>query len=97
VEGSRRTLLSRDLPGGDLVERGLADLENGLESTEALLVSIGAVRLARLEVEVRSPIASPEHRLYARLAAEDADSAHSRYNALVRRLVSYERAAECVS
>jgi len=30
------------------------------------------------------------------LAEEDADSAHGRFNALVRRLVSFERAAECV-
>jgi hypothetical protein len=44
---------------------------------------------------VRSPILRAEHRLYALLAAEDSDSAHSRYNALVRRLVSFERAAEC--
>ena len=35
----------------------------------------------------------PEHRLYLTLAAEDPDSAHSRYNALVRRLVSFERCA----
>src|SRR5207302_8884639 len=39
----------------------------------------------------------PEHRLYALLAAEDSNSAHSRYNALIRRLVSFERAAECLS
>jgi hypothetical protein len=38
----------------------------------------------------------PEHRLYLRLHAEDADAAHSRYNALLRRLVRFERAAECV-
>ena len=44
---------------------------------------------------VRSPILTAEHRLYALLAAEDSDLAHSRYNALVRRLVSFERAAEC--
>ena len=42
-------------------------------------------------------IESPEHRLYELLSRSDPDSAHSRYNALVRRLVSYERAAECVS
>jgi hypothetical protein len=40
---------------------------------------------------------NPEHRLYDLLAQDDSDSAHSRYNALLRRLVSYERAAECVS
>jgi hypothetical protein len=28
----------------------------------------------------------PEHRLYGLLAAGDADAAHSRYNALIRRL-----------
>ena len=83
------------LPGADLVRKGTADLERGVESIEALLVSIGAPRLSRLGFEVCSPIPSPEHRLYALLAAEDAGTAHSRYNALVRRLVSFERAAEC--
>ena len=39
----------------------------------------------------------PEHRLYDLLAATHGDGAHSQYNALIRRLVSFERAAECVS
>ncbi len=34
---------------------------------------------------------SPEHRLYELLAVNESDSAHSRYNALIRRLVSFER------
>jgi hypothetical protein len=59
-----------------------------------LLVSIGAPRLRQAGIEVAEPLASPEHRLYARLAAEDPDAAHGRYNALVRRLVSFERAAD---
>jgi hypothetical protein len=82
-----------DLPGHELIEAGLADLARGTETTEALLVSIGAPRLARLGLEVVSPLESPEHRLYERLAAEDSDAAHSRYNALVRRLVSFEQCA----
>jgi len=85
------------LPGADLVEHGLADLERGIESIEALLVSIGAPRLARLGFDICHPIANPERRLYDRLAEDDQDSAHSRYNALIRRLVSFERAAECAS
>jgi hypothetical protein len=85
------------LPGADLVRKGVADLAQGIESADALLVSIGAPRLRRLGLPVPTPLPSPEHRLYALLAAEDADSAHSRYNALVRRLVSFERAAECAS
>jgi hypothetical protein len=83
------------LPGEDLVEKGLEDLSRGVESVPALLVSLGAPRLRRAGVRVEHPFADPEKRLYARLAAEDPDSAHGRYNALVRRLVSYERAVEC--
>jgi hypothetical protein len=84
------------LPGADLVERGLADLAAGIESVESLLVSVGAPRLRALGIAVDQPFPSPEQRLYARLAAEDSDAAHARYNALIRRLVSFERAAECV-
>jgi hypothetical protein len=82
------------LPGEELVHKGVADLERGVESVEALLVSIGAPRLERLGFRIPSPIESPELRLYELLGDEDSDSAHSRYNALVRRLVSFERAAE---
>ena len=84
------------LPGGDLIERGLDDHARGICSVEALLVSIGAPRLRRLGFDVLNPIPSAELRLYELLQAEDSDSAHSRYNALIRRLVSFERAAECV-
>jgi hypothetical protein len=84
------------LPGGELVEQGLADLQSGLETEAALLVSIGAARLAAAGCNVAGPLADPEHRLYALLAKDDPDSAHARFNALVRRLVSYERALECV-
>jgi|SRR6185369_8788720 len=87
------------LPGGDLVLQGLADLQHGVESVPSLLVLIGGPRLRRLEFEV--PIVQPsddlpEHRLYQLLAAAHGNAAHSRYNALLRRLVSFERAAQCV-
>ena len=81
-----------DLPGGDLVEQGLADLRNSTLSVEALLVSVGEPRLTSLGLDVPTPLDDPEHRLYALLAAEDPDTAHGRYNALIRRLVSFERA-----
>jgi hypothetical protein len=85
------------VPGADLVEQGLRDLACGEETAAALLVSIGAPRLRDLGFEVARVIEDPEHRLYALLADEDSDSAHSRYNALVRRLVSFERSAACVA
>ena len=87
------------LPGAELVLAGLRDIEQGQESIEALLVLVGAPRLRTLGVAV--PVSdhalSPEHRLYDRLRAEDAPTAHGRYNALVRRLVSFERALACAS
>ena len=85
------------LPGGDLVLRGLHDLRAGIESIESLLVQVGAtnLRLRGLEVPVPQYPDTPEHRLYARLRREHGRAAHSRHNALVRRLVSFERAVPC--
>ncbi len=86
------------LPGGDLIEAGLDDLSRGIDSIPALLVLIGAPRLRRLGYAVpETGESDPERRLYETLAFSDQDSAHSRYNALIRRLVSFERAAECAS
>ncbi len=84
------------LPGHEYIQAGIDDLNQGIESVPALLVSIGAPRRRMLGVCVPDHVLpSPEHRLYDRLRREDADAAHSRYNALIRRLVSFERAAEC--
>ena len=84
-----------DLPGGDLVAIGVEDLRAGAETVPALLVSIGAPRLRRLGFAIPPTITDPEQRLYALLAREHAAAAHSRYNSLIRRLVSFERGAEC--
>lgn len=84
-----------DVPGQDLIEAGIEDLAQGLESVPALLVSIGAPRLRALGYKVPRPVADPERRLYELLWISNPDAAHSRYNALVRRLVSFERAAAC--
>jgi hypothetical protein len=85
------------LPGAELVEQGLADLRARRESVASLLVSVGATRLAAAGYELVQPFDDAEHRLYELLSRDDPDSAHSRYNALIRRLVSFERAAECVA
>lgn len=86
------------LPGHELVIAGLRDLATGARTREALLVSIGAPRLRRSGLSVpASPVEDPEHALYAILAAEDPDAAHSRHNALIRQLVSLERALECAA
>lgn len=82
-----------DLPGADLIARGLRDLERNVESQEALLISIGAPRLERIGISTTRRIPNPERRLYDLLYACHGDAAHARYNALVRRLVSFEHAA----
>ena len=83
------------LPGGDLVETGLRDLVERTVSDESLLVSIGRPRLVQLGLEIPAGFDDAEHRLYDRLSERFGDAAHGRYNALVRRLVSFERALAC--
>jgi len=87
----RKFIDLENLPGATLIRQGAEDLGAERESAEALLVSIGAPRLRSLGIELPLPIASPEHKLYALLAKEKGDAAHSAYNALIRRLVSFER------
>lgn len=87
-----------NLPGADLIEAGLRDLGAGRRSEAALLVLIGAPRLSRLGLVVQAAsVERPEHELYRLLHDADPDAAHGRYNALLRRLVSFERAAACAA
>ena len=83
------------LPGSELITKGLADLARGEETIESLLVSIGGPKQRSLGIEFKSPFENPERRLYSLLGKEHGDNAHGQYNALVRRLVSYERALAC--
>jgi hypothetical protein len=85
------------MPGNDLVRTGILDLQNERETIAAFLVAIGAPKLRRLGLILPASLPSnPEHRLYDLLARNEPDSAHSRYNALIRKLVSFQRAMECV-
>lgn len=94
---NRRVAEEPELPGADLVEQGLRDLKTGVLSVSSLLVLIGAPRLREMGIDVpAADVASPEHALYDLLAGQDPDSAHARYNALIRRLVSFERARAVV-
>ncbi len=87
--------ISDSMPGAELVRKGLDDLAAGTKSDESLLVQIGAPRLRRHGFVVTDADApGAEIELYARLSARGPDAAHSRYNALIRLLVSFERAVE---
>jgi hypothetical protein len=95
IPGVRFSVDFTTIPGGDLIADGLADLELDRETIAAFLVSIGAPRLRTLGYAPRRTLFDPERRLYELLARTEPGSAHGRYNALVRRLVSFERAAAC--
>jgi hypothetical protein len=88
-------MVGERLPGEELIRQGLTDLAHGVETVEALLVCIGGPRLRALGIDVPACVISPEHRLYAVLSRSAPNGAHSQYNALIRRLVSFERALAC--
>jgi len=85
------------LPGAEIIENGLDELARGVEGIGALLVAIARPRLARAGVEIPEGAfryAEPELRLYALLGERGERDPYSRYNALLRELVSFERALE---
>jgi hypothetical protein len=84
------------LPGEELAETGLADLAQGRVSDLSLLVMIAAPRLRRLGIQIPDPPCPRpyEHQLYARLDERLGAAAHSYYNSLIRRIVSYARCLE---
>ena len=77
------------LPGGDMVDAGLADLAADRTTAESLAVSLAAPRLRREGVPVSAVLDDPEHRLFKLLSRTEGDLAHARYNAYVQQLVSF--------
>lgn len=77
------------LPGGELVDSGLAALADGRETAESLLVSLAAPRLRREGVPLSSVHENPEDRLYALLSRSAGDLAHARYGAYLRQMSSF--------
>jgi hypothetical protein len=77
------------LPGGDIVDAGLADLAWGRVTRESLAVSLAAPRLRREGVPVGPVLADPERRLFELLSRTEGELAYARYNACLRRLVSF--------
>lgn len=77
------------LPGGDIVDAGLTDLAAERTTPESLAVSLAAPRLRREGVPVSAVLDDPERRLFELLSRTEGDLAHARYNAYLRRLVSF--------
>ena len=84
------------LPGETLVRKGMADLKSGQCTIAACLTAIARNRLiaagAVADGELRT-FSEPELELYRLLRREGGD-AYSRYNSLLRELVSFEMALD---
>jgi len=84
------------LPGEALVREGLADYASGRCTIAACLVATASQRLGRAGL-IRGNGAglfpNPEQQLY-RLLDQPGSDAYSRYNALIRELVSFESALD---
>lgn len=86
------------IPGGDILVMGIRDLQANVRSENALLVLVGRPRLERCGIPV--PASSrgdrgPEDELYEQLVTRlGRERGYSRYNSLMRRLVSLENALD---
>src|ERR1035437_9245439 len=84
------------LPGEALVREGLADCQAGRGTIAACLIGIAGPRLTRaglISAAGISALREPEFQLY-RLLRQQGSDAYSRYNALLRELVSFESALD---
>jgi hypothetical protein len=86
------------LPGSELYSQGKADLHKSILSESALLVLIAEPRLKALGIQLnpRNLIIPPqiEHALYTFIEERLGPGAHSFYNSLIRRIVSFTHALE---
>ena len=78
------------LPGGQVVDTGLASLAAGEESMASLMVSLAAPRLRREGVPLpRRVLADADVRLYRMLERTSGELAHARYLACLRQMASF--------
>jgi hypothetical protein len=84
------------LPGGEMVDAGIAHLADGTVSAESLAVSLAAPRLRREGVPIGSVHEDAEDRLYDLLSRGSGDLAHARYAAYLEQIVSFADACSLV-
>jgi hypothetical protein len=87
----------QDLPGWEIVSAGLNDIAAGHRTPAACAVWIAVPRLRKAglinDTDLARRVTDPELTLYRLLRAEPGD-AYARYNATLRRLVSFEHALD---
>jgi len=84
-----------NLPGESLIRKGLLDLHNGETTIESLLLMIAKDDLRRNGLSMERDIdldGDAEIALYDLLRTSGEPDSYSKYNSLVRELVSFQRA-----
>jgi hypothetical protein len=91
-------MLDPALPGSEIVIQGLADIQRGAITPFSVILFVAAPRFRLLGIEIpplsglKDPNITPfEHQLYELLQTE---GGYSRYNALLRRIVSFAAGIE---
>lgn len=83
------------LPGYELIQQGLEDLRLNKESYHYALLYSAETRLSKLGIELKgNRPTNPSMLMFSLLKTEFGDGAHSKYNALNRRLLSFCKARE---
>jgi hypothetical protein len=78
------------LPGGALIDEGLADLASRRQTAASLLVCLAAPRLRRESIPLPSTrSADADRRLYRLMERTHGELAHARYLALLRQVASF--------
>ena len=90
------SILFDGLPGADRIIVGLGDYREGRRSIPACLVRMARPRLIRAgAMAATSPSDDgAELELYQLLSASEGPASFSRYNALIRELISFEHALD---
>ncbi|MEX1117414.1 MAG: hypothetical protein WEB60_01340 [Terrimicrobiaceae bacterium] len=83
-----------NLPGSDLISKGLHDLSEGLTTIESCLVEIARPRLERCGLIHKAPPSFDREITLYHLLAQQPGASHARFNALLRELVSFEHALD---
>lgn len=83
------------LPGGDLIQQGIIDSQANRQTIFSCLVQIGFPTLSKMQIlpcEIQQSKQEDAELILYRILKSEVGDAYSRYNALMRKLISFERA-----
>jgi len=87
--------LISDLPGATLIQQGLKDHRENRHTMPSCLVRMARRRLVEAGLMEASPLQDIDAELdLYHLLSHEGNQAHSRYNALIRELISFEHALD---